>query len=111
VSVAPFSSAKQSDCLSFIKRLSSKVAIPQLCKAYFKAVQATLSTEANHGQAKNTMHQLSGRLHVAFSMCVSMSDKLFDAEACDIGGQASATNCLSDMKTHIENAPCNRPLK
>jgi hypothetical protein len=45
-------------------------------------------------------------------MCVSMSDKPFDAEACDIGGQASATNGLtgatnglSDMK----NAPCNRP--
>jgi hypothetical protein len=33
-------------------------------------------------------------------MCVFMSDKLFDAEACDIGGQAaSATNGLSDMKT------------
>jgi hypothetical protein len=51
-----------------------------------------------------------GRLHSAFSMCVSMSDKPFDAEACDIGRQASATNGLSDMKTHIENAPCNRPL-
>jgi hypothetical protein len=32
-------------------------------------------------------------------MCVSMSDKPFDAEACDIGGQASASNGLSDMKT------------
>jgi hypothetical protein len=48
-------------------------------------------------------------------MCVSLSDKPFDAEACDIGGQASAatnglsdaTNGLSDMK----NAPCNRPLR
>jgi hypothetical protein len=40
-----------------------------------------------------------------------MSDKLFDAEACDIGGQASATNGSPDMKTHIENAACNRPLK
>jgi hypothetical protein len=28
-----------------------------------------------------------------------MSDNPFDAEACDIGGQASATNGLSDMKT------------
>jgi hypothetical protein len=28
-----------------------------------------------------------------------MYDKPFDAEACDIGGQASATNGLSDMKT------------
>jgi hypothetical protein len=28
-----------------------------------------------------------------------MSDKPFDAEACVIGGQASATNGLSDMKT------------
>jgi hypothetical protein len=44
-------------------------------------------------------------------MCVSMSDKPFDAEACNIGGHASATNGLSDMKTHIENTPCNRPLK
>jgi hypothetical protein len=43
-------------------------------------------------------------------MCVSMFDKPFDAEACDIGGQASATNGLSDMKTHIKNASCNRPL-
>jgi hypothetical protein len=32
-------------------------------------------------------------------MCVSMSDKPFDAEACDIGLQASATIGLSDMKT------------
>jgi hypothetical protein len=34
-------------------------------------------------------------------MCVSMSDKPFDADASDIGGQASATNGLLDMKTHI----------
>jgi hypothetical protein len=40
-----------------------------------------------------------------------MSDKPFDAKACDMGGQASATNGLSDIKTHIENAPCNRPLR
>jgi hypothetical protein len=44
-------------------------------------------------------------------MCVSMSDKPFNAEACDIVRQASETNGLSDMKTHIENAPCNRPLR
>jgi hypothetical protein len=44
-------------------------------------------------------------------MCVFMSDKPFDAEVCGIGGHASATNGLSDMKTHIENAPCNRPLR
>jgi hypothetical protein len=37
-------------------------------------------------------------------MCVFMSDKPFDAEACDIGGQASATNGSPDLKTHIENA-------
>jgi hypothetical protein len=54
---------------------------------------------------------LRGRLHGAFSMCVFMSDKPFDAEARDIGRHASATNGLSDMKTLIENAPCNRPLK
>jgi hypothetical protein len=53
---------------------------------------------------------IKGRLHGAFSMCVFMSDKPFDAEAYNIGGHASATNGLSDMKTHIENAPCNRPL-
>jgi hypothetical protein len=41
---------------------------------------------------------LKGRLHGAFSMCVFMSDKPFDVEACDIGGHASATNGLSDMK-------------
>jgi hypothetical protein len=35
---------------------------------------------------------LRGRLHGAFYMCVSMSDKPFDAEACDIGGRASPTN-------------------
>jgi hypothetical protein len=43
-------------------------------------------------------------------MCVFMSDKTFDAEGCDIGGHASATNGWSDTKTPIENAPCNRPL-
>jgi hypothetical protein len=46
-----------------------------------------------------TQSSFKGRLHGAFSMCVSMSDKPFDAEACNIGGQASATNGLSDMKT------------
>jgi hypothetical protein len=54
---------------------------------------------------------LMGRLHGAVFICVLMSEKPFDAEACDIGGQASATNGLSDMKTQIKNAPCNRPLK
>jgi hypothetical protein len=53
---------------------------------------------------------IKGQLHGAFSMCVFMSDKPFDAEACDIGGHASATNGLSDIKTHIKNATCNRPL-
>jgi hypothetical protein len=52
-----------------------------------------------------------GRLHGAFLMCLSMSDKPFDAEACNIGGHASATNGLSEMKTHIENALCNRPRR
>jgi hypothetical protein len=47
---------------------------------------------------------LKGRLYV------SMSDKPFDAKACDIGGKASATNGLSDIETHIKNALCNRPL-
>jgi ribosomal protein L37E len=37
--------------------------------------------------------------------------KLFNAEACNIGGQASATSGLSDMKTHIKKEPFNRPLK
>jgi hypothetical protein len=35
-------------------------------------------------------------------------------EACDIGGQASATNGLSDATnglSDIKNAPCNRPLR
>jgi hypothetical protein len=52
-----------------------------------------------------------GRLHSAFSMCVFMSDKPFVAEACPLMLQASASNGLSDIETHIENAPCNRPLK
>jgi hypothetical protein len=47
---------------------------------------------------------IKGRLHSAFPMCVSMSDKPFDAEACDIYGQASATNGLSGIETHIKNA-------
>jgi hypothetical protein len=47
---------------------------------------------------------LKGQLHGAFLMCVFMSDKPFYAEVCDIGGHASATNGLSDMKTHIEKA-------
>jgi hypothetical protein len=54
---------------------------------------------------------LKGRLHGAFSRCVFVSDKPFEAEACDIGGQASATNGLSDIQTHIKNALCHRPLK
>jgi hypothetical protein len=43
-----------------------------------------------------------------------MSDKPFDAEVCDIGGQASARNSLTDVKnglSDMKNAPCNRPLK
>jgi hypothetical protein len=39
-----------------------------------------------------------------------MSGEPFDAEACEIGGQASATNGSPDMKTHIENAACIRPF-
>jgi hypothetical protein len=39
-----------------------------------------------------------------------MSDKPFDTEAFDTGGHACATNSLSDMKTHIENALCYRPF-
>jgi hypothetical protein len=57
---------------------------------------------------------IRGRLHGAFSMCVSMSDKPFDAEACNIGGQASASNGLTDLSnglTDMKNAPCNRPLR
>jgi hypothetical protein len=57
---------------------------------------------------------LRGRLHGAFFMCVSMSDKPFDAEACDIGGQASPTNGLTDATnglSDVKNAPCNRPLR
>jgi hypothetical protein len=53
------------------------------------------------------------RLHGAFFMCVSMSNKPFDAEACDIGGQASATNGLTDATNGLwdmKNAPCTRPL-
>jgi hypothetical protein len=58
--------------------------------------------------------RIKGRLHGAFFMCVYMSDKPFDAEACDIGRQASATNGLTDAKnglSDMKNAPCNRPLK
>jgi hypothetical protein len=43
-------------------------------------------------------------------MCVFMSDKPFVAEACPPMLHASASNGLSDIKTHIENAPCNQPL-
>jgi hypothetical protein len=42
-----------------------------------------------------------------------MYDKPFDPETCDIGGQVSATNGLSDATnglTDMKNAPCNRPL-
>jgi hypothetical protein len=59
---------------------------------------------------RKSVPSFRGPLQGAFFMCVSMSDKPFDAEACDIGGQASATNGLSDPETQIENAPCNRPL-
>jgi hypothetical protein len=52
-----------------------------------------------------------GRLHGAFSMCVFMSDKRFVAEACPPMSHASASNGLSDIETHIENAPCNQPLR
>jgi hypothetical protein len=54
---------------------------------------------------------LMGRLHGAFSMCIFMSDKPFVAEACPPMSHGSASNGLSDIETHIENAPCNRPLK
>jgi hypothetical protein len=43
-------------------------------------------------------------------MCVFMSDKAFVAEACPPMSHASASNGLSDIETHSENAPCNRPL-
>jgi hypothetical protein len=39
-----------------------------------------------------------------------MSDKPFVAEACPPMSHASASNGLTDLKTHIKNAPCNRTL-
>jgi hypothetical protein len=39
-----------------------------------------------------------------------MSDKPFVAEAWPPMSHASASNGLSDIKTHIKNAPCNQPL-
>jgi hypothetical protein len=42
-----------------------------------------------------------------------MSDKPFDAEACNIGGLSSTTNGLTDATnglSDMKNAPCNRPL-
>jgi hypothetical protein len=51
-----------------------------------------------------------GRLHGAFLDGVFMSDKPFVAEACPPMSHASALNGLSDINTHIENAPCYRPL-
>jgi hypothetical protein len=56
-------------------------------------------THSNDGAPDWTDMQVRCRLHGAFFMCGSMSDKPFDAEACDIGGQATATNGMSDMKT------------
>jgi hypothetical protein len=53
---------------------------------------------------------LRGRLHSAFSMCVFMIDKPIVAEACPPMLHASASSGLSDIETHILNAPCNRPL-
>jgi hypothetical protein len=44
-------------------------------------------------------------------MCVFMSDKPFDAKACDIGGHASATNGLSDMKTPFKTHHVIDPSK
>jgi hypothetical protein len=41
-----------------------------------------------------------------------MSDKPFDAEACDIGGQASATNGLTDATnglSYMKNVEIERP--
>jgi hypothetical protein len=48
---------------------------------------------------------------VRFLMCVFMSDKPFDAEACDIGGHASATKGLSDMKTPSKTHRVVDPLE
>jgi hypothetical protein len=45
------------------------------------------------------MHLDNHKIKGLVTRCVSMSDKPFDTEACDIGGQASATNGLSDRKT------------
>jgi hypothetical protein len=38
------------------------------------------------------------------------SEKPFVAEACPPMSHASASNGLSDIETHMKNAPCNRPL-
>jgi hypothetical protein len=74
-----------------------------------------VDTDGKHvRENKREAKPLRGRLDCAFVMCVSMSDKPFDAEACDIGGQASATNGLTDATnglSDMKNALCNRPLK
>jgi hypothetical protein len=61
----------------------------------------------SHAAAKSQV--LGVDYTVRFSMCVSMSDKPFDAEACNIGGQVSATNGLTDATkglSDMKNAPC-----
>jgi hypothetical protein len=55
-----------------------------------------------HGRGN---YLLRGRLHDAFSMCVFMSDKPFVAEASPPMSHAFASKGLSDIETHIENAP------
>jgi hypothetical protein len=53
------------------------------------------------------------RLKGSITWCVLdgvfISDKPFVAEACPPMSHASASNGLSDIDTHIKNAPCNRP--
>jgi hypothetical protein len=51
-----------------------------------------------------------GWLHSAFSKCVSMSDKPFDAEVCDIGKGSLCDKRFVGPENAIQNAPCNRPL-
>jgi hypothetical protein len=69
-----------------------------------------LSDIETHMKNARCNRPLKGRLHGAFLMCIFMSDKPFVAEACPPMSHGSASNGLSDIETHIENAPCNRPL-
>jgi hypothetical protein len=91
-------------------RRTRQIHLKFVCDVQYGALYGGL----HDGFVRSWKWTLRGRLHGAFFMSDKpfvASVKPFVAETCPPMLHPSASNGLSDIETHMKNAPCNRPLK